>query len=278
MPGATHHRQTDQETTVEINLIDVTPEAAAIWLRNNTRNRPISDRLVSEYARDMAAGAFLFNGEAIKIAEDQTLLDGQHRLAAVVRSGVTIKFLVIQGLPIEAQDTMDTGRRRTAGDQLAIHGEAYSRNLAAIARRVWQWEAGNTRFLTTQSPTNSEILATVTKHATLGRSAEVGHRIATSFRPSRSAVTGMAHHLFLDIDQNLTAQFFARLETGADLSKGHPVLTLRDRLTQDKILQRKIAYHQSVRYFIVAWNALREDREITLIKQAADGTSMPMPI
>lgn len=263
---------------MDINVIDVTPEIAAIWLRSNTRNRPVSDRLVSEYARDMVAGAFRFNGEAVKIAEDGTLLDGQHRLAAVVRSGITIKFLVIQGLPLDTQDTMDTGRRRTVGDQLAIHGEAYSRNLAAIARRVWQWEAGNTRFLTTQSPTNSEVLATVAKHDTLKRSAELGHRIATSFRPSRSAVTGMAHHLFLAIDPDLSALFFARLETGADLSKGHPVLALRDRLTQDKILQRKVAYYQGVRYFVVAWNALREDREITLIKQAADGAPMAMPI
>lgn len=87
---------TDEPTAV---VIDVTPELARVWLRANTRNRNTRERAVTEYARDMVAGHWNLNGEAIKFAYDGSLLDGQHRLRAVIEADATVQMLVVVGLP-----------------------------------------------------------------------------------------------------------------------------------------------------------------------------------
>ena len=60
--------------------LDITPDMAAQMLERNTMNRNISQLNVTRYANDMASGAWEQNGETIKIAEDGTILDGQHPL------------------------------------------------------------------------------------------------------------------------------------------------------------------------------------------------------
>lgn len=263
--------------SITIDRMFVTPALASEWLQLNTSNRPLKEKRIAEYARDMANGLFLFNGEAIKRAVNGKLLDGQNRLEACVRANVPFETLVIQGLPEHTQATMDSGARRSAGDQLAINGVAYSRNLAAIARRVWQWEQKNYRFTNNMSPTNSEILEVVDAHPSLARSVEVAHRTALAFRVSNCTTVGTAHHIFLAIDPDDTAQFFAQFETGAGLEEGHPILALRARLIMDQTMQRRAAFHQSVNYFLRTWNAVREERDMSKL-QCPPEAIMVMPV
>ena len=51
-----------------------------------------------------ATGGVAVNGEPIQIAEDGTLLNGQHRLNAVIESGATVPMLVVRGLPKRRDD------------------------------------------------------------------------------------------------------------------------------------------------------------------------------
>lgn len=257
--------------------VQMSPELAQELLKVNTHNRKLSEDRVREYARDMERGHWPYNGESVKIAEDGTVIDGQHRLEAIVLSGATVEVELITGLPLEVQVTVDTGRRRSVGDTLTLQGEHYSRNLAAIITKVWQWDRKNYRFTARPAPTAAEALETLEKYPTLRRSAELGHRVALSFRPARASVLGTAHHLFLRIDPDATALFMAQLETGADLEAGHPVLALRNRFTQDRVQQRAIPFHVGVGCCIRAWNATRAGEPLTIVKMTAD-SDMPMPV
>lgn len=62
----------------------ITPETAKSWLLKNVHNRPLRDGLVTTYATDMANEQWQSNGESIKFSSEGELLDGQHRLAAVI--------------------------------------------------------------------------------------------------------------------------------------------------------------------------------------------------
>ena len=93
-------------------VVTVTPEIAQEWATLNTRNRPVRYNKVAQFARDMAAGQWVLNGESIKIAVDGTFLDGQHRIYACIKADVPFETIVIRGLPVEAQDTIDTGISR----------------------------------------------------------------------------------------------------------------------------------------------------------------------
>lgn len=253
-------------------LVTVTPALAAEWLRLNTKNRNLNARLVADYARDMQSSAWIYNGEAIKRAIDGTLLDGQHRLAAIVQSGVTLQMLVVEGLDASAQDTMDSGRKRTSADVFSIHGETNVNVLASIARRVWLWDAGNLKFTATQRPSTAELKDVVAKYPSLRRSADIGTRTNHAYRPASATISGTVHHIVSQIPdaEGDVAEFFARLATGADLSEAHPVLTLRNRLMRDKSAAKNVPFHQGVGLFFRAWNAYREDRTLFTIQHTAE--------
>jgi len=114
-------------------FVHVTPEIAARWLRQNTRNRTIRQHLVDRFTRDMQAGEWHLDGAPIRFAPDGTLLDGQHRLTAIVSTGITVPILVVRGIDPSAQAVMDTGAARTAADALSIDGRENASTLAATA-------------------------------------------------------------------------------------------------------------------------------------------------
>lgn len=101
---------------IEANVRNITPEMAFELLTKNTKNyRRVDPRTVKYYAREMAEGRWQMNGEPIQFAEDGTLLNGQHRLTAIVESGITVPMLVVTGLKKDVV-TYDEGKLRSAVD------------------------------------------------------------------------------------------------------------------------------------------------------------------
>jgi hypothetical protein len=263
---------------VHIEIVDMTPELAAQLLKSNVKNRNLNAKTVAAYARAMGRGDWMSNGEAFKVARDGTVLDGQHRAAAVVASGVTLeKALLVTDLDPASQDTMDSGRKRTTADALSIHGMGNANVLSAVARRAWMWDRGNYKFVNTEIPTTSEVMETIDKYPSLERSAEIGTRTNNSYRPAGATATGVAHHLFHQLDEGTAAEFFAQLGTGAGLDDGHPVLTLRNRLVRDKVAGKVLTTPLALAYFIRSWNAVREYRTLAVIVHTA-AEPMPMPV
>ena len=101
-------------TTVTTRMAVITPEQASEWLEQNTHNRKLRTHQVAAMVRDIQAGNWKWNGDSIKFAKDGTLLDGQHRLHAIVESGQPIEMLVIEGLDKDTQATMDTAQSALA--------------------------------------------------------------------------------------------------------------------------------------------------------------------
>jgi hypothetical protein len=254
----------------------VTPALAKEWLNRNTHNRKVRARAVFDYARDMAAGNWKHNGEAIKFSRSGALLDGQHRLLAIVESGVAVELLVVNDLDDDAQETMDSGRRRTTGDALNLRGETNFTVLAAILKKVWQWDQGDHRFNSNISPTTAECAQLLADRPELRRSAEIASRIQGAFPYLPQSITGTAHHIFSRIDLGEATWFFQRLADGAELPLTHPILTLRNRALTDRANGQNRNPDRTMAYLIRTWNAVREGRDLTRIIQPADAP-MPMP-
>ena len=68
-----------------ITLETITPAQAAEWLKGNTVNRRLVLHHVERLASEMLAGEWRITGDCIKLNGDR-LLDGQHRLQAIVQS------------------------------------------------------------------------------------------------------------------------------------------------------------------------------------------------
>ena len=78
--------------------VTVTPELAGALLKLNTENRPVKPQVVSKYAKELDEGTFHFTGDAIKISKEGVLLDGQHRLLAVVKADKPMQMHIQAGL------------------------------------------------------------------------------------------------------------------------------------------------------------------------------------
>lgn len=97
--------------TIQSTVQTVTPELASAWLRTaNTRNRNVRQYHVTRLAHDMKAGAWRLTHQGVAFAADGTLVDGQHRLAAVVLANVSVQMVVFRGVSAsdETYSAIDT--------------------------------------------------------------------------------------------------------------------------------------------------------------------------
>lgn len=118
-------------------FINVTPEIAQEWLENyNKHNRRLRLRLVDKYARDMSNGKWILTSDTISFDWDGILLDGQNRLSAIVKSGLTLSFLVVRGLDPRSRMVIDIGAPRRPVDILTLLGWKTNGSLVAIVRSV----------------------------------------------------------------------------------------------------------------------------------------------
>lgn len=105
---------------MQIQMMKIGPDLARQFLEKNLNNRDVKPTRVAKYVKDMKDGQFIATGAAISFFEDGSLADGQHRLLAIVESGVTIDYPVAFGVPKSAAPNIDTGATRTAGDVLSM--------------------------------------------------------------------------------------------------------------------------------------------------------------
>ena len=100
-------------------VIKLTPPLAESWLEQNTFNRKVSRHTVSRYAHDMKSGAWTLNHQGIAFDENGVLVDGQHRLMAVIESGAEVDMMVTWGA---SRVGIDELRVRSVSDVIKFGG------------------------------------------------------------------------------------------------------------------------------------------------------------
>lgn len=152
-----------EHTEPTIEWVTITPDMAMDWLCRNTHNRELRQSIVDKYTRDIESGNFELTGDTIKFCEDGSLLDGQHRLWAIIQANHPVRTAVVMGLKKKTQSYMDIGRRRSAADALGLNGHNKTSRLSALARVVYTEARDTTIYSRNEhtSPTTSEILEVV---------------------------------------------------------------------------------------------------------------------
>ena len=79
----------------------ITPETAASMLQLNTGNRPVVAKHVTAIAREITEGRWQINGDTVCFSDDR-LVDGQHRLMAIIKAGIPIQTFVVRGISSES--------------------------------------------------------------------------------------------------------------------------------------------------------------------------------
>lgn len=277
-----------REQSVEVE--EITPAIATQMLEGNVHNRTIRQYKVEQYARDMSAGNWLMTGEAIKFAHDGTLLDGQHRLWAIIESGVTVRLLVVRGIEHQAQDVMDTGIKRAPGDALHLSGYQNVALLSSVARlgvyldAGGQANAGNT--LGKYAYSNPEILGWVQKEEAAATKAGV--------IPPQEAVRIVAASLVKRVDLPPTAlayayyrlhalnpteceRFFEGMATMSTEGEGDPRYAVMRFFMKQRSERTRLNSATSLSVIYRAWNAFRKGKRMSVVRTEMNGKMIPIP-
>lgn len=243
-------------TSPAVEIVDVTPAMAESWLAKNPNNRNLRVPLVQSYARDMASGNWMLNGETLKFDTDGKLIDGQHRLSAIAAANVTVPMVVMQGVDADVMDTVDVGAKRTYADALRLQGEDNTTTLAAVVRRAVMWKRGTRTNTGALRPTAREMNTFIGENPQIRTSADVAARYATrTLLPA--SVIGLCHWLFSPLDPDDADWFLARVADGDGLAKDDPIAALRNRIVKMRVGGGRANETEALALVIYAWNAHR---------------------
>lgn len=241
----------------------ITPAKAKALLTRNPTNRRITEGTLADYTRDMRNGRWELNGETLKIAEDGTLIDGQHRLLACVAADLPFKTYIAYSVEKSTFDTIDIGRKRTNGDMLSMDGVANATATAAAIRWVNAYKTNK------GSPNN----ITLSSRDIREKYAEDPQAFDYATTRGRTAVSGLAppaigaamFYLMGKKSISQTEHFFEALHTGAGLSGGSPILALRNRLLNSKSGRARLLPLEVAIIMTRAWNAFRNNTALAVL-------------
>jgi hypothetical protein len=155
-----------------IHLVEVTRDQAETWLGHTTFNRPLNKRTVRMLAHDMVKGNWNhLVAPPILIDEASSgVIDGQHRLKALLLSNLESMEAFVLKVPRKAIEVIDTGRPRSLSDTLAIRGHENTVVKSAWLNRGVQW-ATNVRA--THALTRTEAIALIEAAPNIDQAAKV---------------------------------------------------------------------------------------------------------
>ena len=248
----------------------VTPEIATRLLEHNHNNRPISDQHVDRIAEQIKSGRWRFNGDTIKISANEDVLDGQHRLWAIIRSNTAAETIIVRGLDNEAFSTIDTIRRqRTGADVLSRKGIKVSRQVAASAL-TWllRWNRGClTDYRRPENRIeNSDIEAEWPRHPGLIRAIEHTQKLR---RLCNISVLAMMYYIISTRDPYLAERMVTTLANPSGTGIDDPFFRLRVYFTTDRITT--IDPVMTIALIIKAANAAKAGRDIKTLRWLNQG-------
>lgn len=264
--------------TVHVEFVDVTPDKASGWLHFNTNNRILSKATVNAWAEEMRSGKWRFNGEPIQFDREGRLINGQHRLHAIVASGATIRCLVVYGLEPSAQMTIDIGRTRAAGQQLSLLGIGSGTDMAALATALIRLDKSDDQvWASSNQPAKATVIDfCVLNHELMLRALNYGHAAYKALGVPRVTHAAVAARAISAGHQDDWDWFHGGFISGANLPLGDPRIELRNRIV--KLIRgggNQWLQQQRVAITIKAFNAYLEGRSVKLLRFNRD--ELPMP-
>ena len=133
----------------------VTPDMAKQWLQCNTTNRRYRPEWAAQLRGAIERGEWITTHQGIALDEVGNLLDGQHRLGAIVAAGVPVKIMVTCGLPKAAFTVMDRGRNRSLRDTTG-----HSTNVIAVISMINLFLSGQSITASRQAWTHDQYMET----------------------------------------------------------------------------------------------------------------------
>ena len=243
----------------------ISPETARDWLenRNLSDKRPVNNRTISahtvrKYAMAMAEGRWKLIHQGIAFDRDGWLIDGQHRLSAIVQANIPVAMMVIPNCDPDTFDVLDTGLRRQAAHLIPVHG----RDVAAAARIlgtvIGAWPVVNVQGgVYDNGASNDQILRVVDDwREELMAWIDPVRRCYAQIRLNKGGHLAILAQAARTRHADKIEDWITHLTTGEDLAQTDPRLHLRNRSMRDYvILNSSSGRGDMYRIVVRSWNA-----------------------
>ena len=259
--------------------VNINPKLAEYLLNKNDGNRPVNNGNIDKMVKDMLLNQWNYDGSPISFDKYGRLLNGQHRLKAIIKSGKTFPFKVTTGHQPEIFATMDIGKTRTSSDVLAIAGYDNYNMYAQTSNFMFKFLRGSITQNDTKSsrhaarPNNglshTELLKFVQMKPFIKDSVNFGLKMKkdqpTSLMPTYM-ISGL-YFLFNEKDPIKAEIFMTKLLIGSDLDSNSSIFALRNRLLNSKFDKTKrLQHNEIVKLIVLSWNYYRINKKIKVLK------------
>ena len=249
-------------------IVSITPKIAEKWLESVSpeKQRPLMERTITEYASAMRLGHWVLTHQGIAFDADGCLTDGQHRLHAIVRSGVTVSMFVATGLPVKQGelytfDAIDRGKVRGIGQQLQVrHGIRDANRIAAAARIIAQ--------ICTRTSSKMTVGNTLAIIDRFGSSLQFVNRSMKLNAMHKGSVLGSLAFCHRVMPKELN-DFMERVGDGDGVSRGSPAFALRAHILTNGVKGGCLGGHERA-CTLCSMHAVLGNK-ITVIKQTSAG-------
>lgn len=251
----------------------ITPEIARDYLKANTANRPMSNVHIERIAQQMAKGQFILNGESIIFSDEGILMQGQHRLAACIKSNTSFQTVVVRGIPYNAFFTLDSGRARSISDVFAIQGTPDYSKMSSIVNSYIRLHTGINSYTGRESmknlmSTKKDIFDVYQRHIELFTEIKLfSNRCYDKLRLLKMAeIGGIMAYLIIDLKhpQDFVESFFTMLFFNSNVNN-EAVNILRTKLINDLASERRMTPKYKLSIIIKCWNAYVENKEVKVL-------------
>jgi hypothetical protein len=240
------------------------------------QNRTLRTVYVNLYVRDMSSGNWSVSNDAISFDTNGLLLNGQHRLNAIIQSETTQMFNFAVGLPHDSFSKHDTGRTRTPVDALSIKGTKNSHNAHSACKWLLNFDyfysKNGSMRVALPKRTNEDILKCEARHPELPSAILVIKSCLKNGAIAPFGVLASCYYLFREKNETQAEAFFKTL-AGHDANV-HWALQCRNKMLQWSAHRPPggaFRDNDCARLLVTAWNKMRSNETITKLMFKKDG-------
>lgn len=271
--------------------VTITPDVAEQYLSSNTHNRRLQDFSVKKYAEVMRKGLWDEGAPVAPISfdTDGVLINGQHRLWAIIESGVTLTLTVVTNAKPESFAVIDQGHKRTTGQVAQLAGVKNATAVTSMAGYLLRYDKDHSIVWTAKTPliTTEETLQYTHEYDDL---LQYAYAEAMSIGVLLNIVNlnlALAMVIILRDSEHKDRylEFAEGLRTGAGLAEGDARLALRNyKGLVDPRAEKHSTYLQKqvqVSMVLKAWNAFITGRPVKSLRYSGNevkSNGMPNPL
>ena len=256
---------------VKVSKRLITPVEAQIILDTKLgANRKMKLHYAESMADAWDRGEYIQTGDTLKYDRNGQLIDGQHRLMAVVLSGQITEFVVVEGIDPDAIRVIDAElAKRSLADQLGIIGFKNTAALATVVRASWAMEQNGKPQLSGHGGlTMAQAIDFIERRSTIEASAVAGRKFAQRTSGITAREFGALFDIMHHTEPGVADNFFDQVSNEYG-DKGSPAVRLVSR-TKAHEAQEQHSVRHVMGLFIKAWNAEVEGRKPRSLKMDRD--------